>query len=36
MDDVDLPETEALAIWQAIERRVLAASGEAARRARAS
>jgi predicted homoserine dehydrogenase-like protein len=27
MDDVELPETEALAAWQAIERRVLAGSG---------
>jgi predicted homoserine dehydrogenase-like protein len=36
MDDVDLPETEALAAWQAIERRVLAASRPAPRRAQAS
>ena len=36
MDDVDLPETEALAAWQAIERRVLAACRPSPRRARAS
>jgi predicted homoserine dehydrogenase-like protein len=36
MDDVDLPETEALAAWQAIERRVLAAPRPAPQRARAS
>jgi hypothetical protein len=32
MDDVELPETEALSAWQAIERRVL----DASRQARAS
>ncbi|HSA79481.1 MAG TPA: hypothetical protein VLE23_01580 [Geminicoccaceae bacterium] len=36
LDDVELPETEALAAWQAIEHRVLAASRAAPRRARAS
>ena len=30
MDDVELPETEALAAWQAIERCVLGATGVAA------
>jgi predicted homoserine dehydrogenase-like protein len=36
MDDVDLPATEALAAWQAIERRVLAVPRPAPQRARDS
>ena len=36
MDDVDLPETEALAAWQAIERRVLRAPRRPRHQARAS